>query len=212
MNSIEQVNINQDQSQNIQMAKSKAKAKARLINFVGEPGSGKSTAAFVLAGIMKQRGFRVELVPELISAKMLAYSNSDFIKDQLFVLAEQNKMLNLLDKSLDYIISDSPLFLSCIYGKHHWKNQGKEQVENSFNQFVMDLYNSYDNQVILLERHHDYVTDGRVHSEQESTNIRTKIVDFMNNNNISYKTFKTVQLDAENQLRLPQMLLDLVEL
>lgn len=202
-NSIEQVNINQ----NI-----KSKAKAKLINFVGEPGSGKSTAAFVLAGIMKQRGFRVELVPELISAKMLAYSNSDFIKDQLFVLAEQNKMLNLLDKSLDYIISDSPLFLSCIYGKHHWKNQGKEQVEDSFNQFVMDLYNSYDNQVILLERHHDYVTDGRVHSEQESTNIRTKIVDFMNNNNISYKTFKTVQLDTENQLKLPQMLLDLVDL
>ena len=202
-NSIEQVNINQ----NI-----KSKAKAKLINFVGEPGSGKSTAAFVLAGIMKQRGFRVELVPELISAKMLAYSNSDFIKDQLFVLAEQNKMLNLLDKSLDYIISDSPLFLSCIYGKHHWKNQGKEQVEDSFNQFVMDLYNSYDNQVIFLERHHDYVTDGRVHSEQESTNIRTKIVDFMNNNNISYKTFKTVQLDTENQLKLPQMLLDLVDL
>ena len=121
-------------------------------------------------------------------------------------------MLNLLDKSLDYIISDSPLFLSCIYGKHHWKNQGKEQVEDSFNQFVMDLYNSYDNQVILLERHHDYVTDGRVHSEQESTNIRTKIVDFMNNNNISYKTFKTVQLDTENQLKLPKMLLDLVDL
>ena len=129
MNSIEQVNINQDQSQNRQMTKSKAKAKARLINFVGEPGSGKSTAAFVLAGIMKQRGFRVELVPELISAKMLAYSNSDFIKDQLFVLAEQNKMLNLLDKSLDYIISDSPLFLSCIYGKHHWKNQGKNRLK-----------------------------------------------------------------------------------
>ena len=127
MNSIEQLNINPDQSKNSQMAKSKAKAK--LINFVGEPGSGKSTAAFVLAGIMKQRGFRVELVPELISANMLAYSNSDFIKDQLFVLAEQNKMLNLLDKSLDYIISDSPLFLSCIYGKHHWKNQGKNRLK-----------------------------------------------------------------------------------
>lgn len=91
-NSIEQLNIiNQDQSQNSQMAKSKTKAKARLINFVGEPGSGKSTAAFVLAGIMKQRGFCVELVPELISAKMLAYSNSDFIKDQLFVLANKTK-------------------------------------------------------------------------------------------------------------------------
>lgn len=174
---------------------------AKVINFVGAPGNGKSTASLVLAGFMKEKGYNVELVQE--SAKTLYFSESiKLLQDQLFVLAEQNKMLALLNNKVDYIITDSPLFLSYVYGLDHVKNNNSTLPESFFN-FVIDLHNSYDNSHILLHRNHKYVQEGRSHSEQESNQKQREIIQLMNDKHIHYDTFNTIDMEKN---RLPETL------
>lgn len=171
---------------------------ATIINFVGAPGNGKSTAAMVLAGIMKEKGYNVELVTE--SAKFLVFSESlRLLQDQLFVLAEQNKMLAVLNDKVDYIITDSPLFLSHIYGK----DQANSNLPESFFKFVIDLHNSYKNKHILLNRNHKYVQTGRCHTEEQSNQKQKEIIAFMQENDIPYQEFNTINM-RENSL--PEML------
>lgn len=178
---------------------------AKIINFIGAPGTGKSTAALTLAGIMKERGYNVEIVTE--SAKFLVYSESTkLLQDQLFVLAEQNKMLSVLNNQVDYIITDSPLFLSYIYGQDHVKNRNSN-LPQSFFQFVLDLHNSYDNAHILLNRNHQYVQSGRCHSEAESDQKQKEIIQFMNDNGLSFDVFNTINM---KQKSLSETLLNFV--
>lgn len=191
-----------------------------VINFSGEPSSGKSTAAGALFAYMKQNGYKVEIVPEF--AKTLAYTSSKLLlQDQLFVFANQNNLLSILANSeeadfhnakLDYIIVDSPLYLSILYGRIHQQNaQQKElpiQLPDSFFQLVMDYYNQYDNRNILMQREHAYAShEGRVHSEQESNTIRSNLIDFLNEHHIGYSLFKTHNL-SDNQFNLGKTLFD----
>lgn len=177
---------------------------ATVINFVGAPGNGKSTAAMVLAGIMKEKGYNVELVTE--SAKFLVFSESTkLLQDQLFVLAEQNKMLAVLNDKVDYIITDSPLFLSYIYGLDNLKNSNSSvTLPESFFNFVIDLHKSYDNKHILLHRNHEYVQIGRCHTEEESNKKQEEIINLMNTMGFEYNTFNTIDMKKNS---LPDTLL-----
>jgi hypothetical protein len=200
----------------------KNKKVPKVINFIGEPSSGKSTAAGALFSYMKQKGYNVELVTE--HAKLLSYQcNALLLQDQLYVFSQQNSLLSILanigcddnssNQPLDYIITDSPLYLSCIYGQKNKKVQMNKNyniiLPNSFFNMVMDIYHQYDNATILMSRQHEFKENqGRIHNVVEANEIKNEILDFLNKNKIEHVTFKTQNLDNPN-FNLGKQLFDL---
>ena len=75
-----------------------------VINFFGEPGSGKSTASAGLFYLLKQRKYNVELVTEF--AKDLVYDeHTKALSCQNFVFANQEYRLSRLKNKVDIVIT-----------------------------------------------------------------------------------------------------------
>ncbi len=93
----------------------------KVINFFAGAGAGKSTTAAGLFHVMKKLVYSVELVTEYAKDKVYDEA-SRVMKDQLYMLAHQNRRLERLRDKVDYAITDSPLLLSgyygCQYGLH----------------------------------------------------------------------------------------------
>jgi hypothetical protein len=113
---------------------------------------------------MKLAGYNVELVTEY--AKKLVYDSRDNIlsSDQLYILAKQNRKLEMLRDKVDYVITDSPLILSHVY---YYANGKKRDV---FNDMVNHVYNSYDNVLVHLSRNPEikYQNEGRLQDLDEA--------------------------------------------
>jgi hypothetical protein len=124
----------------------------------------------------KNFGYNVELITEF--AKDCVYEKQfDLLNnDQLFVLAHQNRRLQRIEESnetVDYIISDSPLLLSGIYANEH--NYSRNFI--SFQNLVLDLFSSYNNINLFLNRASltNYDSNGRLEDEYQAVLLDTKI-------------------------------------
>ncbi len=91
----------------------------RRINLYGGSGAGKSTLAAGLFHSMKNDGYCVELVREHV--KDWAYlGRNPRSYDQVYLTATQLHLEDtLLSRSVDLIITDSPIWLGYIYGKKY---------------------------------------------------------------------------------------------
>ena len=115
---------------------------------------------------MKRAGYNVELVNEY--AKTLVWSERiKTFSDQLYITAKQNHKLEMLRGQVDYVITDSPLILGIVY-------KGKNTVP-SFNNLVIETFNSYDNFNIFLTRSKKYNPIGRNETEEQAKLVREKI-------------------------------------
>jgi tRNA uridine 5-carbamoylmethylation protein Kti12 len=138
----------------------------KVINLWGSPGAGKSTTAAGLFYKMKTAGYNVELVTEYVKDAVWD-ERTNLFKDQLYLLAQQNRRLERLRGKVDYAISDSPLLLVLAYSP--------KDYYNSFNGIVLDIWNSYDNYNYRLHRKHKYINEGRIHTEAEADLVDLKI-------------------------------------
>lgn len=144
-----------------------------VINFFGAPSSGKSTTSAGLFSYMKLRQINVELVTEV--AKDLVWEQrKQCLLDQMYVLGLQNHRLERLRDKVDWAIVDSPLLLSLIYQP--------EGYYVNFKPLVIELFNSYDNVNIFLNRVKPYSEVGRTQTEKESDaigmDIKNKLREF----------------------------------
>jgi adenylate kinase family enzyme len=138
----------------------------KIINLWGAPGAGKSTVAAGLFYKMKVAGYKVELVTEY--AKDVVWDNrDDLLKDQLYLLAKQNRKLERLRGKVDWCITDSPVLLVLAYMP--------EKYYSHFNSLTYDVWESYTNLNYLLRRSHEYKHDGRLQTEDEAEVINDKI-------------------------------------
>lgn len=162
----------------------------KVINFFGAPCAGKSTAASGLFNIMKRNGYKVEYVTEV--AKDYIYSGSrHMLKDQLLMLAEQEHKVNrLVDKNIDYVITDAPILFSAFYGSDNYPE--------SFSDLCLDLFNRYDNLNIFVHRNHPFTNLGRIHNEEESNFINKLMHTYLINNSISFVDISSDNATAEN--------------
>lgn len=161
----------------------------KVINLLGGPGCGKSTTAAGLFYKMKLQHGSVELVTEV--AKDLVYDNRlDFLAQrQEWVLAEQHLRLKRLEGHVDYAIVDSPLLLSLVYPNEEWS------VYDSFTKFALEIYNTFDNIVIYLERPDTYQQYGRREDAEAAVLVDEKVKKVMKGCVIDYHIVKT---DGEN--------------
>lgn len=137
-------------------------SKTKIINLFGSAGAGKSTQAMGLVPLLRLAGYSAEYVSEY--AKDVVY-DENFVKleDQLYVFAKQNRRIErVLKQNYDFIVTDSPLFLSYFYGmKYGTMVDGLDQV-------ILNCINKSNNINIFLERNHPYQTEGRVQTDEDS--------------------------------------------
>lgn len=144
----------------------------KVINLYAGPSSGKSTTAAGLFAKMKIAGYEVELVTEY--AKDLVYENRlNILEQQEYILAKQNHKLHKLRNKVEYAITDSPLLLSTIYCDQSWA------PAYTFEQFVYELYATYDNTHFFLERPISFQSSGRLHDLEQSKMIDNRVIDML---------------------------------
>lgn len=164
----------------------------KVINLFAGPSSGKSTTAAGLFYKMKQQHISVELVNEY--AKILVYSNrTDFLAEsQDYVFAKQHDMLRRLNGKVQYAIADCPLLLSNAYVPDDFV--GKEH----FQQFVIEVFNSYNNINIFIERPNQFEETGRVHDLDQSIQKDQEIQQIMRDCGCDYTMIKADENIVDN--------------
>jgi hypothetical protein len=146
-----------------------------VINLMGGPGAGKSTGSTRLFSELKELGYNAEYVPEY--AKDLVWGrNMKTLDNQIYVFAKQHHRIWRLLDQVDVIVTDSPIFLSCIYGK----------TSNTFKSLVIEEFNKLNSLNILLKRVKPYNPSGRYQNEHEAKELDIVIENFLIDNKISY--------------------------
>ena len=152
----------------------------KYINLFGGPGVGKSTTAAAIFVEMKRRGMNVELVTEV--AKDFVWEGRMKTLDiQPYVTIKQFRNLYRLKGKVDYVITDAPILLGCIYADKY-----APTLPASYKQLIVDLHKQeLDPSVnIVLERLFDYDSNGRYQSKEEALQLDRDIQNVLDSNNI----------------------------
>jgi len=154
------------------------------INLFGAPGSGKSTNRARLFYELKKRQLKTEEISEY--AKEVTY-DENFIRlsNQILMLGKQFHPHFVLDKKVDYIVTDSPFVMGITYMSEDlpYYNEAKE--------LALSMHNSYDTLNFFIERNHKYQEYGRNQTEEESDNKAIQIKEFLESNNILFHSVKS---------------------
>ena len=156
------------------------KNKLVVINVLGAPGTGKSTIASGLFHEMKMKHYSVELVTEY--AKDLVWEKRHkTLVDQLYITAKQNHRIQRLVGEVEFVITDSPILLGLMYAPNGYYTK--------FHPLVWEVFNSYANINVFLNRVKPYVEKGRNQTEAESDAVSLEIEDMLTDNNIKFTKF-----------------------
>lgn len=157
-----------------------------VINISGGPGSGKTTVAAEVFSILKEKGYEVENVSEF--AKELVWEGRDeAFNDRLYMHGEQNHRLMQMNGKLDYIITDSPLFLTAIYNNYYLKDKFPKSYNEMIDTVTIETFKLYNNKTYYLKRNTDYKVIGRRESEETANIIDEMIIDYLDDKNIEYQ-------------------------
>ncbi|WP_269929954.1 AAA family ATPase [Aminobacter sp. HY435] len=139
----------------------------KVVNLYAGPGAGKSTLAAGLFNLLKNLGYRVELVTEF--AKDTTYErNFGLLQNQLAILAEQDRRLRRLEGQVDWVITDSPLPLGIVYMTPEYEEWLVPAVWGAFRR--------YQNFHVLISRgDRAYQTYGRSQTLAEAMTLDTQI-------------------------------------
>ena len=178
---------------------------SKIINLFGGPGIGKSSIAAGLTHALKRKHITVDAPYEF--PKILAWdNNTQAIKDQLYVLANQHRGIVKSYGKVKYIVLDSPIFLSLIYKGQYGNDDSYPQrlYDKLFDDFILNLFNKYDNINIVLNRslegEHNNVE--RYQDLTESIKIDNKIIEELNANNISFYSVDMDDNTVDNIMKI----------
>lgn len=163
-----------------------------VINLLGEPSVGKSSASGGAFYEFAVNNFKSEVVNEV--AKGFAWETPKdpvtgnalqhpIFGQQVYLLGEQNRWLERVDKNRDCVIMECPLIMTAIYQPDNYYK--------SFTPIVLDHFRSYRNVNFLIQRNHDFDPAGRVHNEKEALEVRNKLIKFMEQHELPYIQIKT---------------------
>tara|TARA_Y100000310_G_scaffold251408_1_gene257872 strand:- start:1413 stop:1988 length:576 start_codon:yes stop_codon:yes gene_type:complete len=131
------------------------------INLFAGPGSGKSTTAAAVFAQLKLAQINCEMAREFAKEKVWERSYP-VLEDQLYVFAKQAHRMKILEDQVDVIITDSPLYLSLVYG----------DTSTTFGNLVKEIhFNSYINFNYFIQRTKPFHQSGRIQTETEATDL-----------------------------------------
>ncbi|MHA1680955.1 MAG: AAA family ATPase [Promethearchaeota archaeon] len=162
-----------------------------IINIFGGPGSGKSSTAAKLFNDLKQKGFQVEMVREVI--KDWAWQGripKDL--DQHFIFAQQAHQESIMFGKVQYIITDSPVLLSVYYSNP--QDIIGDSIEAAYQAYLrmLEKHNVHLINIVLkrkpLPEGTTFHTNGRFHNEEESKEIDKDLTIFLKKHNMEFET------------------------
>jgi predicted ATPase len=147
----------------------------KYINLFGGPGTGKSTTAAALFVEMKKAGYKVELVTE-VAKDFVWEDRSTTLSIQPYITIKQYRNLIRLKDKVDYVITDAPILLGCVYADLY-----ASHLPASYKQFIVDLHKQELNPSvnIVLRRAFDYDSTGRYQTEKQAEGIDAAIVEVL---------------------------------
>lgn len=156
----------------------------KLINLLGQPSAGKSTTMADLYTTLKYQEKQVEMVPEWI--KRWAYEQKSISKfDQFYIMGKEIYQQSRLFNKVDYIISDSPVFLA---GYYHFNRTGDDYLYEVAKKFYkmaeedgVKVYNFF------LQRNKAYNPVGRYQTEEESDKIADDLINYLHKHSIRFE-------------------------
>lgn len=154
----------------------------KYINIFGGPGVGKSTTAASLFVEMKKSGMKVELVTE-VAKDFVWEDRSTTLTIQPYITIKQFRNLVRLKGKVDYVITDGPIMLGCVYADLY-----ASHLPPSYKQFIVDLHKSELNPSvnIMLERAFQYDSTGRYQTEDEASELDAAIAKTLDDNDIPW--------------------------
>ena len=157
-----------------------------VINIAGGPGTGKTTIAAELFSKLKEKGYEVENVSEF--AKELVWEGrNEAFDDRLYMHGEQNHRLMQMNGKLDYIITDSPLFLTAVYNDYYLKDKFPKSYNQMIENVTCETFKLYNNKTYLLERNTNYKIVGRRENKNTAKQIDEALIKYLDKNKIKYK-------------------------
>lgn len=139
-----------------------------VINFTGAPGAGKSTGAAYMFSALKRLGYNCELVTEF--AKDVTWEhNMAALNCQEYVFGIQSYRLARCRDAVDIIITDSPLPLELLYNSN-------PALGKPFEEVVLNVFNTYNNFNVFVERAKPYNPVGRNQTEAEADKLSIDII------------------------------------
>lgn len=157
-----------------------------VVNLMGGPGCGKSTAAAGIFYELKKLGYECELVTEYAKDKVWDGSY-ETLKDQIYVFGHQYHRLWKLKGKVKFIITDTSL----IFGIHYVRYNSKK-----FNDFVIEAFFHFNNINYFIKRGNSFNDKGRIHDLKESIKADEIIKQIMKDYNIEYK-----EIDQDNAVK-----------
>ena len=162
------------------------KRKTIVINIAGGPGTGKTTIAAELFSKLKEKGYEVENVSEF--AKELVWEGrSQAFDDRLYMHGEQNHRLMQMNGKLDFIITDSPLFLTSVYNNYYLKDKFSKSYNIMIDLVTTETFKLYNNKTYLLQRNTDYKVIGRRENQEKALDIDKALLKYLKDKKIKYK-------------------------
>lgn len=144
----------------------------RVLNFWSGPCGGKSTVKAGTFFHLKIAGDRCAQVEEY-ATELSVERDWTALADQRAVTLEQARRVRRFLGQVDWILSDSPLLLGCIYGEGPY-------AQPEFHKEVFDLFDAFENVNIWLDRPSvAYQTYGRHHSEAQALEVDRKLLDLL---------------------------------
>lgn len=153
----------------------------KVINIFGGPGTGKSTTAAYIFHELKCSGREIELVTEY-AKDMVWEGRMNVLSDQLYMAAKQNRRLTrLVDKKVELAVTDSPLILGALY-------QPAGYFTN-FEPFLVEVFNSYNNFNVFLQRSTVYNPNGRNQTAEEAKVLDEQNLELLKKHHIKVDHF-----------------------
>lgn len=165
-----------------------------IINLYGGPGTGKSTLSCELFAALKKSGHSVELVREYV--KDWAWEGKKVgAFDQIYITGKQAKREYSLYGKVDYVITDSPLYLSPFYEQYYSDQNIVESSVKSFLDYSMKRGQLYLH--FFIDRAKKYNPDGRYETEEQAMAIDGAMYEFMKARANLYKVPASVDIITE---------------
>lgn len=161
---------------------------SKIVCLWGGPGTGKSTTAAAVFAKLKKLGYNAELQREYVK-NWVWEGRSIKPGDQTYIFCKQARVeRQYMDNGLDFIISDSPMALSILYGRLHDPYEQQfaacELLLKQHHAYCKDKGYKVDH--IFLKREKSYNPAGRFQSESEAKEIDTQCINLLEQLGINY--------------------------
>lgn len=162
--------------------------KTIIINLIGEPGCGKSFLSFWLTQRLKEEDIIVELVPEIVKYECHSDAGKARVRSGKYdfrYLKLQSALIFSLMNNVEVIINDGALEAFWLYALGRISNDSKESYEKTILEKIEHIKANTESSLYVMPKRlqSTYETVGRNENEEESRQLRYKIIDFVEDRN-----------------------------